>query len=286
MLEDGPGQVISVESASLRGIAPDQPFSRLHGHLGPLVGPGVVGGAHPVYDPKLEAESLHLPGGEHFGPVTGQHNRDAEDGHVGKEDVDDLLAGIPLQLEDRQPVAISVHHSQVGVRCDGEEVSTDGLEGVAGLIRNDRGHGGVAGLVFGTSGAGSSVVDEVHTEAGPVQGGGCPLKHSGGTLVAGVEMVHDTFPQGVGDDGPVMKQDYRAHRGEGVPVGVEVLDLLVPGVLVVGDALLHRLVLQVYWGQVMQADSSLGQKMACALDSTEKPLMLDQEITSAMQATE
>ena len=42
----------------------------------------------------------------------------------------------------------------------------------------------------------------------------------------------------------------------------------------------------VYWGKVMQADSSLGQKMACALDSTEKPLMLDQEITSAMQATE
>ena len=40
----------------------------------------------------------------------------------------------------------------------------------------------------------------------------------------------------------------------------------------------------VYWGKVMQADSSLGQKMACALDSTEKPLMLDQE--SSMQAIE
>ena len=41
-------------------------------------------------DPKLVEESLHLPGGEHLGPVTGQHHRDAEDRQVGSENVDDL----------------------------------------------------------------------------------------------------------------------------------------------------------------------------------------------------
>ena len=78
MLEDGPGQVISVEGAGLGGVASDQPFGRLDSHFSSLVCSGIVGGAHPVDDPKLVAESLHLPGGEHLGPVTGQHHRDAK----------------------------------------------------------------------------------------------------------------------------------------------------------------------------------------------------------------
>ena len=94
---------------------------------------------------------------------------------------------------------------------DGEEVSTNGLEGVHGLIRDDRRHGGVAGLVFGACETGSSVVDEVNTEVGPVQGCGGPLKHGSGTLVACVLVVHDTFPQGSGDNWTVVKQDDRAH---------------------------------------------------------------------------
>ena len=48
----------------------------------------MVGGARPVDDPKLVEESLHLPGGEHLGPVTGQHHRDDEDRHIGVENVE------------------------------------------------------------------------------------------------------------------------------------------------------------------------------------------------------
>ena len=47
MLEDGPGQVISVEGAGLGGVASDQPFGRLDSHFSSLVCSGMVGGAHP-----------------------------------------------------------------------------------------------------------------------------------------------------------------------------------------------------------------------------------------------
>ena len=57
-----------------------------------------------------------------------------------------------------------------------------------------------------------------------------------------MEVVHDTFPQVSRDDRTVMEHDDRAHCGEGVPVWVELLDLLIPGVLAVGDAQLHGLV--------------------------------------------
>ena len=231
-----------MEGASLGCVAPDQSFGRLHSDLGSLVRPGVVGSAYPVDDPELLAEGLHLPGGEHTGAITGEHHWDPEDGHVGAEDIDDLLTGVPVQLEHGEPVAVSINYGQVGVRGDGEEVCTDGLEGVAGLIRGDRGHGRVAWLVLGAGRAGGSVVDEVYAEVGPVEGGGGPLEHSCGALVASMEMVHDAPPQGGGDDRPVMEQDDRAHCGEGVPVGVELLDLLVPGSLVVRDAELQGLV--------------------------------------------
>ena len=79
VLEDGSGQVISVEGASLGCVAPDQSFGRLDCDLGPLVCPGMVGGAHPVDDPELVAEGLHLPRGEHFGAVTGEHHWDPKD---------------------------------------------------------------------------------------------------------------------------------------------------------------------------------------------------------------
>ena len=83
MLEDGPGQVISMEGASLGSVASDQPFDTLDSHFSSLFCSLRVGGAHPVHEPKL-------------GPVTGQYHRDAEDGHVGVENVDDLLAGVPV----------------------------------------------------------------------------------------------------------------------------------------------------------------------------------------------
>ena len=124
MLEDGPSQVISVEGASLGSVASDQPFGRLDSHFSSLVSSGMVGSAHPVDDSKLVAEVLHHLGGEHLGPVTGQHHRDAEDGHVGAENVDDLLAGVPVQLEHRQPATVAVYNSQVCVRGDGEEIRT------------------------------------------------------------------------------------------------------------------------------------------------------------------
>ena len=69
MLEDGPGQVISMEGASLGSVASDQPFGRLDSHFSSLVCSRMVGGAHPVDDPKLVAEGLHLPGGEPLGPL-------------------------------------------------------------------------------------------------------------------------------------------------------------------------------------------------------------------------
>ena len=96
MLEDGPGQVISMEGASLGSVASDQPFDTLDSHFSSLFCSLRVGGAHPVHEPKLVAEGLHLPGGVHLGPVTDQYHRDAEDGHVGVENVDDLLTGVPV----------------------------------------------------------------------------------------------------------------------------------------------------------------------------------------------
>ena len=168
VLQEGPGQVIRVKCASLGSITPDQPLGRLYSHLGPLVGPGVVGCTDPVDNPKLVAEGFQLPGGEDLGPVTGEHNRDAEDGHIGPEDIDHLLASVPLQLEHGEPPAEAVHDGEVCVGSDGEEVGTDGLKGVAGLIRDHRGHGRVAGLVLGTAGAGRGVIDEVHAEVRPV----------------------------------------------------------------------------------------------------------------------
>ena len=73
-----------------------------------------------------------------------------------------------------------------------------------------------------------------------------------------MKVVHDTFPQGGGDDRTVMEQDDRANCGEGVPVGEELLDLLIPGSLVVRDAQLHGLVEH----GVLGAASNLGQDMA------------------------
>ena len=161
---------------------------------------------------------------------------------IGAVNVDDLLAGVPVQLEHRQPSTEAVYNSQVCVGGDGKEIRTYRLERITWFIRGDRGHGGVAGLVFGAFGTGSGVVDEVNEEVGPLEGGGGPLEHGSGSLTASVEVVHDTFPERSGDDRAVVKHDDGFHCGEGVPVGVELLDLLFPGSLVIGDALLHNLV--------------------------------------------
>ena len=68
-----------------------------------------------------------------------------------------------------------------------------------------------------------------------------------------------------------------------MPLGVELLDLLIPGSLVIGDALLYSLVEH---GVLGAGDAgSRGQERACGQHSAELPLMLDQEFTSAMQAT-
>ena len=103
---------------------------------------------------------------------------------------------------------------------DGKDIRRDRLERLTWLIGGDRGHGKVAGLVFGAFGAGSGVVDEVNAEVGPVEGGVCPLEHGSGSLTGSVEVVHDTFPERSGDNRAVVKHDDGSNCGEGVPVVV------------------------------------------------------------------
>ena len=120
---------------------------------------------------------------EHPGPVTGRHHRDDEDRQIGTENVDDLLR-------------------------------TYRLERITWLIRGDRGHGRVAGLVFGAYGTGSGVIDEFNAEIGPVECGGGPLKHGSGSLTATVEVVHDTFPERSGDGRAAIKHFDRSNCGD------------------------------------------------------------------------
>ena len=104
------------------------------------------------------------------------------------------------------------------------------------------------------------MVDEVNAEVVPVE-------HGSGSLTASVEVFHGTSPERSTDDRAVVKHDDGSNCGEGVPMGVELLDLLIPGSLVIGDALLYSLVEH---GVLGAGDAgSRGQERACGQHSAE-----------------
>ena len=59
-----------------------------------------------------------------------------------------------------------------------------------------------------------------------------------------VEMIHDTLPEGKRDNRTVMEEYHWPYSGEGVSVGIKVLDLFIPGILVIHDPLLQPLAAQ------------------------------------------
>ena len=73
---------VSVKTARLRHVPPDDPLRVFHSKLRPLVGPGMVRGGDPVDNPKPGTKFLKLPRGEHFSPVRCKGDWDTVGGDI------------------------------------------------------------------------------------------------------------------------------------------------------------------------------------------------------------
>jgi len=152
-------------------------------------------------------EVLHLLAGEHLCSIRCERDRDAKHTHVPPECLEELLAGVLVKPEYREPVAKAVHYGKevVGVQC--EEVSTYRLERVYWCFWHDWWHGRVGGLIPAACGTGCSEIDYVGPEVRPVQGSCRTFKHFGSTLVSGMEVLEYCLLESLRNDRPVMQED-------------------------------------------------------------------------------
>ena len=173
--------LVSVKTASLRDIPPDDPLRVFHSKLRPLVGPGMVSGGDPVDDPKPGAKILKLSRCEHLSSVRCEGDGDAVGGDESPHGRDEVGRGVGAELDNVDPVGEAADDDEVGLfGTQLEEVSTDRLEGIGRVLGNNWRHGRIARGKPGALSTGCSVIDEVLSEVGPVERGGSSLKHGRG----------------------------------------------------------------------------------------------------------